>query len=191
MTLVPQIIADWLRSRKLDGLCNNRLECGCMVGDLAPCGQICEDCQAGVLLKQNDTSGWKIVPFIVTPGVQSDADMIPVLPGAAGCQIGACEACRLSAELVQTIENLRAAKAEKTKLYDAAYGLWHMAHDLPRKERFEAWRDETKVRARFEAWLATTGYAHARSAINHDEYLDGDTQAAWCGWKASVMGYAS
>jgi hypothetical protein len=34
-----------IKSQGKDGLANCRLECGCKLGDLAPCGEISDDCE--------------------------------------------------------------------------------------------------------------------------------------------------
>lgn len=37
-----------------DGLVNGAAECGCTIEDLAPCGEICDDCE---LARKEDTPG--------------------------------------------------------------------------------------------------------------------------------------
>lgn len=41
MPTVLEIVADYLRAHGHDGLCNPEIECGCGLGDLAPCGDYC------------------------------------------------------------------------------------------------------------------------------------------------------
>ena len=55
---VKQIVESWLRNHKYDGLCNK--ECGCRMGDLAPCGEISEECVAGYMATTDE--GWIIWP---------------------------------------------------------------------------------------------------------------------------------
>lgn len=43
---VKEITAEWLKAHGYDGLCNDN-ECGCFVGDLMPCGDPGEHCEAG------------------------------------------------------------------------------------------------------------------------------------------------
>lgn len=44
---VIEMVAAALKSGGFDGLFNTDGECACQVGDLAPCGEICEGCEAG------------------------------------------------------------------------------------------------------------------------------------------------
>ena len=44
---VKEIVAGWLKANGYDGLCNTDIPCGCLLGDLAPCGEMHESCQAG------------------------------------------------------------------------------------------------------------------------------------------------
>ena len=50
---VTEILKDWLKSHGYDGLYHEDSECGCLVGDLGPCGEIGGSCKAGVLGKCN------------------------------------------------------------------------------------------------------------------------------------------
>ena len=42
MKTVKIIVADWLKANGFDGLCNPDAGCGCLIGDLAPCGEGCD-----------------------------------------------------------------------------------------------------------------------------------------------------
>jgi len=44
---VTEIVAEYLREHGYDGLCANEGECACEIGDLAPCGEMQDDCWAG------------------------------------------------------------------------------------------------------------------------------------------------
>jgi len=44
---VKEIVDQFLKREGYDGLYSEGLECSCVVGDLAPCGNIQEDCRAG------------------------------------------------------------------------------------------------------------------------------------------------
>ena len=45
---VEQIVKKYLEENEFDGLFNEYSECSCLVGDLAPCGEIGLDCEAGM-----------------------------------------------------------------------------------------------------------------------------------------------
>lgn len=59
MSNLRKIIADYLRKNKYDGLCNLKLECGCGVDDLAPCGSPSLDCESAraITLKEGEYIG--------------------------------------------------------------------------------------------------------------------------------------
>lgn len=46
---VWEMCEKYLRDNKYDGLFNDTLECACVVTDLAPCGDIQDDCAAGYI----------------------------------------------------------------------------------------------------------------------------------------------
>lgn len=48
MKNVTDIINDYLKLNDFDGLVNTTLECGCGTDDLAPCAQICTDCEPAI-----------------------------------------------------------------------------------------------------------------------------------------------
>jgi hypothetical protein len=50
---VTEILKDWLKSHGYDGLCHEDGECGCLIDDLGPCGEVGGTCKAGVLGKCN------------------------------------------------------------------------------------------------------------------------------------------
>ena len=55
MTLsVLELVAHALKEQGFDGLYSDFAECACEVGDLAPCGHINGDCQAGYRYICND-----------------------------------------------------------------------------------------------------------------------------------------
>jgi len=57
---VNEIIKSWLTTYGYDGLCNPDMECGCLVSDLAPCGEVDGlGCVAGYKVMQGDD--WIIV----------------------------------------------------------------------------------------------------------------------------------
>lgn len=47
MPTVIEIVAEYLKSGGFDGLANGDAECGCFLDDLAPCGEMGEQCMAG------------------------------------------------------------------------------------------------------------------------------------------------
>lgn len=44
---VQTIVEEWLKEHKFEGLCNCDVPCGCLLSDIAPCGQPFGDCQPG------------------------------------------------------------------------------------------------------------------------------------------------
>ena len=44
---VKQIVAERLKLNGYDGLCNQSVPCACLLGDLSPCGEMSECCEAG------------------------------------------------------------------------------------------------------------------------------------------------
>lgn len=44
---VAYIVAIFLREHRYDGLFNADAGCGCLLSDLAPCGEMLADCKAG------------------------------------------------------------------------------------------------------------------------------------------------
>jgi len=65
---VSQILTRWLTDNKYDGLFNADLECGCEVGDMAPCGEPGLGCLAGYKL-QCDTVEFD---YIIGPRPEGD-----------------------------------------------------------------------------------------------------------------------
>jgi hypothetical protein len=65
---VAEILDEWLIAHRYDGLCSEDGQCGCLVGNLGPCGNIHSSCKAGVLGRSNPetcatdgTCPWHIV----------------------------------------------------------------------------------------------------------------------------------
>lgn len=50
---VKEIVAEYLKSKKYDGLVLPDAECGCSLDDFIPCGEISDECQAGYKHKDN------------------------------------------------------------------------------------------------------------------------------------------
>ena len=44
---VKEIVEKYLTDGHFDGLCNVDLECGCVIGDLFPCGEYFAECEPG------------------------------------------------------------------------------------------------------------------------------------------------
>ena len=44
---VKSIVAEYLKANKYDGLCCLDVPCGCLLEDLAPCGEMSEKCRPG------------------------------------------------------------------------------------------------------------------------------------------------
>lgn len=62
------IVRDWLTANGYDGLCSNNRECACCTDDLAPCGNIGDDCEAGHKRPCNcGDHDWHIVPLEEPP----------------------------------------------------------------------------------------------------------------------------
>ena len=66
MPNVFEMVKEELKQMGADGLCNTDTECGCEIADLAPCGQICGECDAAWnhpgRAKENGVDFW-MVPF--------------------------------------------------------------------------------------------------------------------------------
>lgn len=48
-----QMVAEWLKANNYDGLYVSG-ECGCLLDDLAPCGEYCSECTPGYKLPDNE-----------------------------------------------------------------------------------------------------------------------------------------
>jgi hypothetical protein len=60
-----EIVEAWLKQNGFDGLYNSDAECGCLIGDLAPCGEIPLECTAGYKQPCDESCGdhdWHIGP---------------------------------------------------------------------------------------------------------------------------------
>lgn len=60
---IKEIVENWLKKHKYDGLYNPNIECGCFLDDLMPCNEVCSDCESGY--KKPDPTGeydWLIGP---------------------------------------------------------------------------------------------------------------------------------
>ena len=44
---VLDIVVEYLQKNNYDGLVNSNYECGCVIDDIAPCGEINGDCVSG------------------------------------------------------------------------------------------------------------------------------------------------
>lgn len=64
---VKEIIIEWLKNNGYDGLYDPG-ECGCLIGDLFPCGGDCFDCLPGYKNTPNPNSGYD---FTVGPNKPS------------------------------------------------------------------------------------------------------------------------
>jgi len=47
---VMDIVDQYLRANGFDGLFSDNGKCGCVVDDLAPCGELQQDCRAGYMM---------------------------------------------------------------------------------------------------------------------------------------------
>jgi hypothetical protein len=55
---VGTILAEYLEQYGYDGLCSD--DCGCLIADLAPCGEMSCDCQAGWIDPEKTDDGFYI-----------------------------------------------------------------------------------------------------------------------------------
>ena len=61
---VIDILNTWLKNNHYDGLFNQDGECGCVLGDLAPCGELCGGyCEAGYQITNLEKSDYD---FLIT-----------------------------------------------------------------------------------------------------------------------------
>lgn len=56
MTDVVGMVADWLKRHKYDGLYNPEC-CACLIDDLAPCGEMQNECRPGYRADCSDACG--------------------------------------------------------------------------------------------------------------------------------------
>lgn len=68
MITVLNIVREYLVVAGYDGLWNPDGECACLRDDLAPCGEMSEECRPGRLApaQNHDDSGWRIVSETVS-----------------------------------------------------------------------------------------------------------------------------
>ena len=61
---VNDIVMEWLKERGYDGLFNSDGECGCLVDDLAPCGEGMSTCVPGYkrMGRDDEECDWYIGP---------------------------------------------------------------------------------------------------------------------------------
>lgn len=60
---VEEIVKEWLKAQGYDGLFNEAGECACLLEDLAPCGELSGECQAGHKIQCSDVvDDFQIVP---------------------------------------------------------------------------------------------------------------------------------
>lgn len=59
---VADIVSAYLQAFDFDGLYND--ECGCLLDDLAPCGEICDTCSPGKQVKAPPSTGWD---YLIVP----------------------------------------------------------------------------------------------------------------------------
>ena len=60
---VKEIVAQYLNSNGYDGLCCSKIECGCTVNALFPCGNTDSDCVAGHLVACGECPEYKSCAF--------------------------------------------------------------------------------------------------------------------------------
>lgn len=49
-----ELVEETLKMYNADGLCNNIMQCGCLIGDLMPCSEPSIDCEMGYIVKLGD-----------------------------------------------------------------------------------------------------------------------------------------
>ncbi len=60
---VKDIVQDWLKKHKCDGLSNSHTECGCGFDDFMPCGEWSGDCEAARSEQQPDGSEYDFLMY--------------------------------------------------------------------------------------------------------------------------------
>lgn len=91
---VNDIVAEYLRANKYDGLCLPEHECACLLDDLAPCRAMSERCQPGRRLNvsagtpcwcdESGTDHWHIEADYASATAESGADAFTPLRRTAG-----------------------------------------------------------------------------------------------------------
>lgn len=70
---VIQMVRLHLQANSFDGLVNQDIECGCELGDLAPCGEIGGSCQAGYKhINPEKSNDWTISPSLDAPNFEGE-----------------------------------------------------------------------------------------------------------------------
>ena len=71
---VEEIVRDYLKENGYDGLCEHIGACACSVDDLAPCGEIQNDCEAGTRTEGCDDECGEGCKFHILKGKPAKGD---------------------------------------------------------------------------------------------------------------------
>ena len=81
---IRDIVKDWLVTHKCDGLCNNDVECSCILDDLMPCGAPGMDCVAAREGEAPENADPDIDIWMYPIAEEADTDETPDSPERTG-----------------------------------------------------------------------------------------------------------
>ena len=92
---VEEIIKEYLKENKYDGLVSVHLECECELGDIAPCGDMRLDCNAGYNAPDdyNYKQGYNVEEIMIEYLKKNKYDGLVANDPICGCLLGDLAPC--------------------------------------------------------------------------------------------------